>query len=175
MKNIFVVIGLFFVFISCSQHTIDTNVVSDSVEKQEVIEEKVVKLNKPYSSYTNQDWREVLSDDQYWILREKGTERPFTGKLLANKEEGLYKCAGCDNPLFKSEMKFKSGTGWPSFYDEIKDSVLEMPDNSHGMTRIEIVCSRCKGHLGHVFQDGPNPTGLRYCVNSLSLTFESKN
>jgi len=124
---------------------------------------------------TEDQWKAKLSPEAYYILREKGTERAFTGKLLSNKKEGTYTCGGCDLPLFSSETKFKSGTGWPSFFKAIgKNNVVEETDNSYGMRRVEILCGRCDGHLGHVFEDGPKPTGLRYCVNSLSLKFEEK-
>ena len=123
-------------------------------------------------SLSQEEWQKKLSPEEYRILRLKGTERPFTGELLENKETGVYVCAGCGQELFKSNTKFNSGTGWPSFFQSIDSSITEIEDNSHGMTRVEIVCSNCGGHLGHVFPDGPAPTGLRYCVNSVSLDFE---
>jgi len=126
---------------------------------------------------TNPDdeWKNKLDPDRYRVLRGKGTEPPFTGKLLHNKEKGIYMCAGCGTDLFTDATKFDSGSGWPSFYEPIEPGrIEEIEDTSHGMRRIEIVCSKCKGHLGHVFPDGPDPTGLRYCVNSLSLDFKPK-
>lgn len=124
---------------------------------------------------TESEWKEELSDEEYRILREKGTERAFTGKYWDNKESGTYICAACELPLFESETKFKSGTGWPSFYGIVNDdNVLEQRDTSLGMVRREVVCGRCGGHLGHVFEDGPEPTGLRYCVNSASLDFRKE-
>lgn len=118
------------------------------------------------------DWKRQLTPEQYYILREKGTERPFTGKLLMNEENGVYKCAGCGNILFSSGSKFDSHCGWPSFDREIAEGKINKHrDTSHGMIRVEITCARCNGHLGHVFDDGPTDTGLRYCVNSLSLEF----
>lgn len=121
---------------------------------------------------TEEEWKKELSPDQYYVLREKGTERPFTGKLLLNKEDGIYTCAGCGNPLFTSDSKFDAHCGWPSFDKEIAaGKIVTKDDNSLGMHRTEIMCGRCGGHLGHVFDDGPTDTGLRYCVNSLSLEF----
>ncbi len=122
---------------------------------------------------TDKEWAEILTPEQYNVLRKKGTEMPFTGKLLHVKEKGIFKCAGCGQPLFGSETKFNSGTGWPSFYKPIsQDAVEEHIDKTHGMIRTEVLCSRCGGHLGHVFNDGPAPTGQRYCMNSISLEFE---
>jgi peptide-methionine (R)-S-oxide reductase len=121
------------------------------------------------------EWKKKLDADRYRVLREKGTEPAFSGTLLHNKEKGVYACAGCGAELFSDATKFDSGSGWPSFYDAIGlDRIDEIEDTSHGMRRIEIVCRSCKGHLGHVFPDGPHPTGLRYCVNSLSLDFKPK-
>ena len=121
------------------------------------------------------EWKEGLSPTQYHILREKGTERAFTGKFWKHKENGTYVCAGCGQELFHSDTKFDSGTGWPSFYKAVdKDKVELRNDDSYGMHRVEVVCRRCGGHLGHVFDDGPEPTGQRYCINSESLDFKSK-
>jgi peptide-methionine (R)-S-oxide reductase len=122
---------------------------------------------------SEEEWRERLSPEQYAVLREKGTERAFTGELLHNKDGGTYVCAGCGTPLFSSDTKFDSGSGWPSFWEPADDDRVEThEDLSHGMRRIEVTCATCGGHLGHVFPDGPHPTGLRYCINSLALGFD---
>ena len=122
------------------------------------------------------EWRKELSPEEYYILREKGTERAFTGKYNDFKGDGVFHCAGCQQALFDSKAKFDSGTGWPSFYKPInKDAISEHSDNSHGMSRTEILCPRCSGHLGHVFPDGPaDKGGLRYCINSASLRFQAR-
>jgi methionine-R-sulfoxide reductase len=121
---------------------------------------------------SEEEWKKELSPEQYHVLREKGTERPFTGKYYLNTEKGLYVCAACGNELFTSEMKFDSGCGWPSFDKEIDGGKITIKkDTSHGMIRTEILCAKCGSHLGHLFDDGPTETGMRYCVNSLSLDF----
>lgn len=118
------------------------------------------------------EWKKILPADVYQIARQKGTERPWSSKFESSKEVGTYYCAACGNPLFKSDTKFESGCGWPSFYEPIsKGSIIYTPDNSHGMQRTEVQCGRCKAHLGHVFDDGPPPTGLRYCINGVVLDF----
>lgn len=122
---------------------------------------------------TEAEWRKALTPAQYEVLRDKGTERAFSGAYWDNHQEGVYLCAGCSLPLFHSKQKFESGTGWPSFWQPIqKSAVVNHEDKSLGMVRTEVNCSRCGGHLGHVFDDGPQPTGLRYCINSVSLKFE---
>ena len=129
------------------------------------------KINK-----TDAEWKSQLSDEQYRILRKKGTEMPFTGIYNNHSETGLYYCAGCEAPLFKSEAKFDSGCGWPSFFKRVSDdAITEHHDLSHGMIRVEVRCGRCDSHLGHVFPDGPPPTGIRYCINSVCLSFEEKS
>jgi peptide-methionine (R)-S-oxide reductase len=143
------------VLLSCGQNKSKQSVGEFSVQKSDV------------------EWKKILTPIQFNVLRKKGTEVAFTGALWDNHEKGTYRCAGCQLPLFSSETKFESGTGWPSFYQPItKSSVSVGTDTSLGMVRDEVVCSRCGGHLGHVFDDGPKPTGLRYCMNSASLLFE---
>lgn len=129
----------------------------------------------PKVEKSEEDWKKELSPEQYEVLRKKGTERAFTGKYVDMKEDGTYACAACGNPVFSSKTKYDSDCGWPSYYEPIsKDAVVETEDLSHGMTRTEITCANCGSHLGHVFPDGPNPTGLRYCINSIALDFDKE-
>jgi peptide-methionine (R)-S-oxide reductase len=128
-------------------------------------DEKIIKLES--------EWKKQLTPTQYEVLRQKATERPFTGEYVHHKADGTYTCAACGQELFGSDTKFDSGSGWPSFYDAIDKSKIELrSDHSHGMERVEVLCRRCGGHLGHVFPDGPKPTGQRYCINSASLDFK---
>ncbi|WP_420578573.1 peptide-methionine (R)-S-oxide reductase MsrB [Ekhidna sp.] len=129
------------------------------------------KINK-----SDEEWKKELTGEQFYVLREKGTERPWTGALLENKETGVYECAACGNALYSSETKYDSGSGWPSFYDPISANAVEFEkDRSFGMVRTEVKCGKCGSHLGHIFPDGPQPSGQRYCMNSAALNFKKKN
>ena len=152
---------LFVAFLACN---------SQAQKKMDTKLSKISTIEKVVKS--EQEWQKQMTDMEYYILREKGTERAFTGDLWDNKKEGVYTCAACGLDLFESDKKFVSGTGWPSFYEPIKEeNVSEDVDYKIGYKRVEVLCTRCDGHLGHVFSDGPKPTGLRYCINSVSLDF----
>jgi peptide-methionine (R)-S-oxide reductase len=157
MKNIFYLL-VAFSFIACNSNSQNQT----TPKPTSTMSEKVVK--------TDEEWKKALSPEQYEVLRQKGTEMPFSGKYYLSKEKGTYVCAACGNELFKSDTKFDAGCGWPSFSDVVDSSkVVYTRDVSHGMVRTEITCAKCGGHLGHVFDDGPTSTGLRYCINSVSI------
>lgn len=163
MRKVMLIVSLTgAIFYSCNSQT-KQNANSKNVHPMDTTQ-KVAK--------TEEEWKKILTPEQYYILREKGTDRPFTGKYYLNTEKGMYVCAACGNELFSSDMKFESSCGWPSFDREIAGGKIKThTDRSHGMVRTEIVCARCGSHLGHLFDDGPTTTGMRYCVNSTSLNF----
>ncbi len=168
MKSITIISGILGLFLSTIillsfGNTATTTV--DSTLQEKHMQGKITK--------SDSEWREILTEEEYYVLRQKGTERAFSGKYDKFYEDGKYYCAACGNLLFNSSAKYNSGSGWPSFYEPAGDSCVETEtDNSFGMTRAEVHCAKCGGHLGHIFEDGPPPTGLRYCINSVSLKFK---
>lgn len=158
--NKIVLLSLILIIFNCNGNA------QDKDTKKEIM---TYKVNK-----TEDEWKQELTPQQFWVLREKGTERPNTGEYNLHFEDGIYKCSGCGQQLFESNSKFESHCGWPSFDESIKGSIEYVLDKSHSMIRTEIVCSNCGGHLGHVFNDGPTETGKRYCVNSISIDFEDE-
>ena len=158
MKHLIILLStVLSLFTACAQNT----------EKEESSQQYKVEKSE-------EEWKDQLTDIEYDVLRNEGTEPAFSGKYVEWKKSGTFTCKACGNALFESNTKFKSGTGWPSFYDYIEGNVLEKPDNSYGWNRTEVECAKCGSHLGHVFEDGPKPTGLRYCINSVSLGFKAK-
>lgn len=179
MKNLFVLLIATFALISCNQaqSTKTSGALSNDNKTEMVAKGPFYDLEgnvlNPVEK-TNEEWKAQLTAEQFNVLREDGTERSFTSPLLNEKQEGVFTCAACSLPLFESTTKFKSGTGWPSFYQPINEvNVGDVVDSRYGMRRVEVECNRCGGHLGHVFEDGPAPTGLRYCINGVSLGFEA--
>ncbi len=161
-------------FQQCTYSQNKNKAAANNSTKMEISKNNPVYSNTDTSevNLSEEEWRKILPADMYRIAREKGTERPWSSRFENFKETGTYYCAACGNPLFRSDTKFESGCGWPSFYEPIsKTSIIYTPDNSHGMQRTEVQCGRCKAHLGHVFDDGPPPTGLRYCINGVVLDF----
>lgn len=185
--RVFFSLFLFVLISACQQKAQDRVIKNDQTETEQVlvkereteseqatgiVKETVIESNIQQVVKTEDEWKAELNDLEFKVLRKAGTERPFTGDLLDNKESGTYTCRACQLPLFDSNTKFKSGTGWPSYYQPINETnVGEDTDYHLGYARTEVHCNRCQGHLGHVFKDGPKPTGLRYCINSVSLDF----
>lgn len=170
MKRSVFFLVLAFLLQSCSY---SQNSKSNQMESSNKNNPVYSNTDSSHVNLSNDEWKKILPEDVYYIARMKGTESPWTSKYEGFKEKGTYYCAACGNPLFVSDTKFESGCGWPSFYQPVnKGSIIYAPDHTHGMSRTEVMCGRCKAHLGHVFNDGPPPTGLRYCINGVILDFK---
>jgi peptide-methionine (R)-S-oxide reductase len=170
MKYAITIIFATFLFSGCYSQTPPTSKKSAMNEKKSAVYSTT---DTSKVELSNEEWKKILTPEEYNVAREKGTERPWTSKFEKFSDVGTFYCKACGNALFKSDAKFESGCGWPSFYEPIsKAAIIYTPDNSHGMVRTEVQCGRCKAHLGHVFEDGPPPTGLRYCINGVILDFE---
>ena len=172
MKQPALLLALVLAFASCTYSQNNKNIAMDSANKNNPVYSNT---DSSKVNLSEDEWKKILPEDVYYIARKKGTERPWSSPLEQVKDKGTYYCAACGNPLFVSDTKFESGCGWPSFYQPVsKASVIYTPDNTYGMNRTEVQCGRCKAHLGHVFEDGPQPTGLRYCINSASIDLDPK-
>lgn len=177
MKVLMLLVFLQLTFVSCYAQSTNTKekkkTMSETKKPSTPANPVYSKTDSSKVTMSEEEWKKILPSDVYYVARQKGTERPWTSKFEKFDEVGTYYCAVCGNALFKSDTKFESGCGWPSFYEPIsKGSIIYTPDNAHGMTRTEVQCGRCKSHLGHVFEDGPPPTGLRYCINGVILDFD---